>query len=49
MYKNYSFKLHKTKHKDIIKWLKKQQKQNSVNISALIRLLIQAKMEKNNG
>jgi hypothetical protein len=48
MYKNYSFKLHKIKHKDIIKWLEKQQKQNGINISALIRLFIKKRMEENN-
>lgn len=43
--KNYSFNLDTEKHKDIIEWIKDQQ-ENELNFSALVRKILREEINK---
>jgi len=44
--KNYSFNLDKEKHRHLIEWIEKERKENSINLSALLRKLLEKEYKK---
>lgn len=47
--KCYSFNLNSKKYKHLINWIEKEKEQNDINLSSLIRRLLEKEYKKKNG